>query len=150
MGILRKLPAGLGAAAFEWGASAFAAWASTSPPGTAAASRPLVAARNSLRPMAEFLGSFFMRLLDKRSNGVSTNISAALYVTVALKQASKIVFLMDSIGHPRVEESATLRTWWPSLPAEVEGAEGARPVHLQGEQPGAQRRKPLRVFCRGV
>jgi hypothetical protein len=39
-----------------------------------------------------------MRLLDKRSNGVSTNISAALYVTVALKQASKIVFLMDSIG----------------------------------------------------
>src|SRR6202158_2807140 len=98
MGILRKLPVGLGAAAFEWRASALAAWASTSPPGTAAASRPLVAARNSLRPMAEFSGSFFMRLLDKRSNGVSTNISAALYVTVALKQASKIVFLMDSIG----------------------------------------------------
>src|SRR5467141_2181437 len=103
MGILRRLPVGLGAAAFERGASAFAAWASTSPPGTAAASRPLVAARNSLRPMAEFLGSLFMRLLDKRSNGVSTNISAALYVTVALKGASKIVFLIDSIGLPDVK-----------------------------------------------
>src|ERR1700674_1016099 len=107
MGILRKLPVGLGAAAFEWRASALAAWASTSPPGTAAASRPVGAARNSLRPMAEFLGSFFMRLLDKRSNGVSTNISAALYVTVALKEASKIVFLIDSIGLPDVKGKRT-------------------------------------------
>src|SRR5467141_563357 len=104
MGILRRLPVGLGAAAFERGASAFAAWASTSLPGTAAASRPPLAARNSLRPMAEFLGSFFMRLLDKRSNGVSTNIAAALYVTVVLKGASKIVFLIDSIGLPDVKE----------------------------------------------
>src|SRR5258708_25593772 len=154
MGIWRKLPEGLaagrpGSGEFaEWGECG--AWGRPAPPGAAAASRRLVAARNSLRPMAEFLGSFFMRLLDKRSNGVSTNISAALYVTVALKQASKIVFLMDSIGHPRVEESATLRTWWPSLPASVEVAEGARPVHLQGEQPGAQLRKPFRVFCSGV
>src|SRR5258707_12077551 len=104
MGILRKLPAGLGAGTLGSGASGLAAWASTSLPGTAAASRPLVAARNSLRPMAEFLGSFFMRLLDKRSNGVSTNIAAALYVTVVLKGASKIVFLIDSIGLPDVKE----------------------------------------------
>src|ERR1700694_2032891 len=107
MGILRKLPVGLGAAAFEWRASAPAPAATTSPPGAAAASRPLVAARNSLRPMAEFLGSFFMRLLDKRSNGVSTNISAALYVTVALKEASKIVFLIDSIRLPDVKGKRT-------------------------------------------
>src|ERR1700687_6365655 len=111
MGILRKLPVGLGAAAFEWRASALAACASTSPPGTAAASRPLVAARNSLRPMAEFSGSFFMRLLDKRSNGVSTNISAALYVTVALKEASKIVFLIDSIGLPDAEGKRKSEGW---------------------------------------
>src|SRR5258708_16632118 len=93
MGILRKLPAGLGAATFGSGASEFAAWASISPPGTEAANKPLVAARNSLRPIAEFLGCFFMRLLGERSSGMSTNVSAALYVNVTLKQASNIVFL---------------------------------------------------------
>src|SRR6266851_7723836 len=98
MGILRKLPAGLAAGAFGSGASGPAAWAIISPPGTAAANKPLVAARNSLRPMAEFLGCLFMRLLGKRSNGVSTNVSAALYDGGAHKQASKIVFLMDSCG----------------------------------------------------
>src|SRR5260370_9154217 len=93
MGILRKLPAGLGAATFGSGASEFAAWASISPPGTEAANKPLVAARNSLRPIAEFLGCFFMLLLCERSSGMSTNVSAPLYVNVTHKQAPKIVFL---------------------------------------------------------
>src|SRR6266704_4316548 len=96
MGILRKLPAGLGAATFGSGASEFAAWASISPPGTEAASKPLVAARNSLRPIAEFLDCFFMRLLGERSSGMS--VSAALYVNVTRKQASKIVFLKGTRG----------------------------------------------------
>jgi hypothetical protein len=34
-----------------------------------------------------------MRLLDKRSNGMCANISAALYFTLTDKQAAKIVFL---------------------------------------------------------
>src|SRR6266849_2459421 len=97
MGILRKLPGGLAAGTLGSGASELAAWASISPPGTAAASKPLVAARNSLRPIAEFLGRFFMPLLGKRSNGVSADVSAALYVSVMRKQEKKIVFLTDSI-----------------------------------------------------
>src|SRR5258706_1009255 len=108
MGILRKLPEGLAAGkpgSGEFAAWAeFATWASTSLPGTAAASRPLVAARNSLRPMAEFLGSFFMRLLDKRSNGFSTNIAAAFNVNVVLNGESTIVLLINSIGFADVIE----------------------------------------------
>src|SRR6266852_1164382 len=100
MGILRKLPEGLAAEGFGSGeftvGGEFSAWASSSPPGTEAASKPLVAARNSLRPKAEFLGCFFMRLLGKRGNGASTDVSAALYVTVTRKQAGKIVFLLDT------------------------------------------------------
>src|SRR3989442_5149315 len=38
------------------------------------------------------------RLLGERSNGVSSNVSDALYVSVTAKQAAKIVFLMDSCG----------------------------------------------------
>src|SRR6266568_7457920 len=98
MGILRRLAAGLAADTLGSGASEIAAWASISPPGTEAASKPLVAARNSLRPIAEFLGCFFMRLLGERSSGMSTNVSAALYVNVTRKQASKIVFLKGSSG----------------------------------------------------
>src|SRR5260370_35924254 len=103
MGMLRKLPAGLGAATFGSGASEFAAWASISPPGTEAANKPLVAARNSLRPIAEFLGCFFMRLLGERSSGMSTNVSAALYLRVSRKQASQIVFLRGFKRMPRDE-----------------------------------------------
>ncbi len=45
------------------------------------------------------LGSFLhARLLGKRSNGVGTNISAALYDDARVKQSLKIVFLMDSCG----------------------------------------------------
>src|SRR6266849_273473 len=102
MGILRKLPEGLAAEGFGSGeftvGGEFSAWASSSPPGTEAASKPLVAARTSLRPKAEFLGCFFMRILSKRGNEMSTKVSAALYVTVMHKQAAKIVFLMDSSG----------------------------------------------------
>src|SRR5207253_764304 len=87
---------GIAVAAPEIGSSEFAACASISPPGTAAASKPLVAAKNSRRPMAEFSDCFFMRLLDERSSGVSTNVSAALYVNVRRKQALKIVFLKGS------------------------------------------------------
>jgi len=36
-----------------------------------------------------------MRLLDKRSNGMCTNISDALYFTLTDKQAAKIVFLNE-------------------------------------------------------
>jgi hypothetical protein len=46
--------------------------------------------------MAELLDCFFMRLLGKRSKGVSADISAALYFTVTRKQAAKIVFLVTS------------------------------------------------------
>src|SRR5260370_37233194 len=98
MGILRRLAAGFATDTLGSGASEFAAWASISPPGTAAANKPLVAARNSLRPIAELLGCFFMRLLGERSSGMSTNVSAALYFSVRRKQASKIVFLKGSRG----------------------------------------------------
>src|SRR2546429_9256216 len=96
MGIFPRWRAGLAGGARKLGSWDFAACASISPPGTAAASKPLVAAKNSRRPMAEFSDCFFMRLLDERSSGVSTNVSAALYVNVTGKQAPKIVFLKGS------------------------------------------------------
>src|SRR6267378_2136773 len=45
--------------------------------------------------LARFLHA---RLLGERSNGVSSNVSDALYVSVTAKQATKIVFLRDSCG----------------------------------------------------
>jgi len=65
---LRKLPAGLGTRKFRSESSESDAWAIIPPPGTAAASKPLVAARNSRRPMAEIFGFLFMRLLGKRNS----------------------------------------------------------------------------------
>ena len=56
MGILRKLPAGLGARAEVVEVTESAAWATTEVPGKLAASRPPEAARNSLRSKAESLG----------------------------------------------------------------------------------------------
>jgi hypothetical protein len=50
------------------------------------------------------LGLFLhARLLGKRSNGVSTNVSDALYVTVTLKQEVKIVFLVNLCGSRKAE-----------------------------------------------
>src|SRR5260370_36750850 len=93
MGILRKLPVGLGAAGIGDGVADSTTSAIFAAPGTDAASSPPVAARNCLRSISGPLRCFFMRLLDKRSNGMCTNISAALYFTLTDKQAAKIVFL---------------------------------------------------------
>jgi hypothetical protein len=56
-----------------------------------------------------------MRLLDERSCGASSNVSAALYVTVTGKQALKIVFLMDSSGLLDLKENND--KWAISKPA---------------------------------
>src|SRR5712664_1317194 len=93
MGILRKLPVGFGAAGLGDEVADSTTSAILAVPGTDAASSPPVAARNCLRSISGPLRCFFMRLLDKRSNGMCTNISAALYFTLTDKQAAKIVFL---------------------------------------------------------
>src|SRR5260370_15795298 len=91
MGILRRLPEDDGAGEADAGVAASPTSAILAVPGTDAASSPPVAARNCLRSISEPLRCFFMRLLDKRSNGMCTNISDALYFTLTDKQAAKIV-----------------------------------------------------------
>src|SRR5260370_40049549 len=71
MGILRKLPEGFGAGELGDGVADSTTSATFAAPGKDAASSPPVAARNCLRSMSEPLRCFFMRLLDKRNNGVS-------------------------------------------------------------------------------
>src|SRR6267142_252615 len=86
-----RVAAGADLHRFKTEGAEFVEWARTSPPGTAAASKPLVAARNSLRPIAEFLGCFFMRLPGKRSSGMSTKESAGIIRTMygSGKQANR-------------------------------------------------------------
>src|SRR5260370_13804134 len=93
MGILRKLAVGSVVGGLGDGGAGVTLSAIFAAPGTDAARSPPVAARSCLRSMSGPLRCFFMRLLDKRSNGMCTNISAALYFTLTDKQAAKIVFL---------------------------------------------------------
>src|SRR5207244_10726778 len=95
MGILCKLPAGWGTGKLGSGLSVFAAWAIISAPGTVTASRPLVAAKNSLRPMAAFLGCFIMRLLGKRSNRVSPLCVGSIIRRCMASASRQIVILLN-------------------------------------------------------
>src|SRR5215472_8986516 len=100
MGILRRLPEGLGA---EEEAMDLLRPAIRELPGTVAASRPPEAARNCLRSIEELmaeeswgsksLGRDLMRFTSANARQVDTAVPGALYDVMERKQASKIDFL---------------------------------------------------------
>src|SRR5258708_7808967 len=135
MGILRKLPVGFGAAGLGDGVADSTTSAIFAAPGTDAASSPPVAARNCLRSISGPLRCFFMRLLDKRSNGMCTNISAALYFTLTDKQAAKIVFLN---GFNRIAKGEG-KTQQRGLP-------GGGPPFCQGPTPIPRRNHEIAIL----
>src|SRR5438876_5835738 len=104
MGILRRLPAGLGLGAEAEEVMDSVASAIRALPGTAAASRPPEAARNCLRSIeagmadeswgSESLGRDLMHCTSANTAPqTDTNVAAALYDVMKRKQASKIDFL---------------------------------------------------------
>src|SRR5215472_4300913 len=97
MGILRKLPAGLGERGTGEEAES-AAWESMAPPGTAAASAPPEAARNSLRSIEESLAPVSIRVTSAAQEfEIFNKCAAELYAAVTDKQVAKIVFLKDAL-----------------------------------------------------